>query len=279
MTGSTLPRLSDEAFTSVLAVAAHPDDLEYGTSAAVARWTAQGKKVSYLMLTRGEAGMDGVTPDAAGVVRSEEEEAAAAAVGVDSVTFLAYPDGAMEYSLAVRRDIARMIRRQRPDAVLVGSWEVVATWGLNQADHRVAGLATIDAVRDAGNRWVFRELVARGLQPHSVKWLLVAGDPHPTHAVDVTGEPLRRGIASLMAHRRYLECLPWHPDPSTTLTGVTAEAGRAAGVANAVPLRVWDLRGSGPTQELDASTQVREAERRKVGAYPPAGLRARPRRP
>lgn len=266
----------------MLAVAAHPDDLEYGSSAAVARWTAQGKEVSYLMLTRGEAGMDSVTPDAAGAMRSEEEVAAAAAVGVDSVTFLAYPDGAIEYSLGVRRDIARVIRRLRPEAVLVGSWEAVASWGLNQADHRVAGLATIDAVRDAGNRWVFRELVARGLEPHSVKFLLVAGDPHPTHIVDVSGEPLRRGIASLTAHKRYLECLPWHPDPSTTLTGLTAEAGRAAGVANAVPLRVWDLRGSRPAQEPDdvaSAVQAKEAERRRVGAYPPAALRARPRRP
>ncbi|MGH3228378.1 MAG: hypothetical protein ACRDOA_07335 [Streptosporangiaceae bacterium] len=62
----------------------------------------------------------------------------------------------------------------------------------------------LDALRDAGNRWVFPELLDEGLEPHSARWLLVGGDPRPTHGVDVTGEPLERGIASLEAHERYL---------------------------------------------------------------------------
>src|SRR5207302_2049989 len=83
---------------------------------------------------------------------------------------------------------------------VIGSWDVEFPAGLNQADHRVAGLAALDALRDAGNRWVFPELLDEGLQPHSVRWLLAGGDPRPTHGVDVTGEPLERGIASLEAH-------------------------------------------------------------------------------
>ena len=91
---------------------------------------------------------------------------------------------------------------------MVGSWDVEFAAGLNQADHRVAGLAAVDALRDAGNRWVFTELLDQGLEPWSPRWLLVGGDQRPTHGVDVTGEPLERGIASLECHREYLAGIP-----------------------------------------------------------------------
>jgi LmbE family N-acetylglucosaminyl deacetylase len=149
----------DEAFQRVLCVVAHPDDVEYGTSSAVAAWTSNGVDVGYLLLTRGEAGMDASTPDRTAQLRMREQVAGSAAVGVSQVDFLDYPDGVLVYSVELRRDIARAIRRYRPDAVVVGSWEVEFVASLNQADHRVAGLAAIDAVRDAGNRWVFAELL------------------------------------------------------------------------------------------------------------------------
>lgn len=242
MTAEEVLAFPADAFQRVLCVVAHPDDVEYGTSSAVAAWTSQGVEVAYLLLTRGEAGMDASTPDRTAELRVREQVAGSAAVGVAHVDFLDYPDGVLVYSLNMRRDIARAIRRFRPDAVLVGSFDVEFVAGLNQADHRVAGLAAIDAVRDAGNRWVFPELlVEEDLAPWSARWLLIAGDPRPTHGVDVTGEPLQRGIASLEAHREYLAGIPGHPLPRPMITGITAMQGQRMGVAHAVLFRAFDF--------------------------------------
>jgi LmbE family N-acetylglucosaminyl deacetylase len=241
-----VPPFRDDDFSRLLCVVAHPDDVEYGTSSAVAAWTARGVDVAYLLLTRGEAGMDALPPDRTRELRTREQVRASEIVGVSDVTFLDHPDGMLEYGLAIRRDIARVIRSYRPDAVLVGSWEVEFIAGLNQADHRVAGLAALDAVRDAGNRWVFQDLLEEGLEPHGVRWLLVGGDPRPTHAVDVTGEPLERGIASLEAHGQYLAGIPGHPPPRAMLTGITAMQGRAMGVGNAVLFRAFDFHAPPP---------------------------------
>lgn len=236
-----------DAFQRVLCVVAHPDDVEYGTSSAVAAWTSQGVEVAYLLLTRGEAGMDASPPDRTAQLRMREQVAGSAAVGVSQVDFLDYPDGVLVYSLELRRDISRAIRRYRPDAVLVGSWEVEFVAGLNQADHRVAGLAAIDAMRDAGNRWVFTELLEEeDLEPWSPRWLLVSGDPRPTHGVDVSGDPLERGIASLEAHHEYLSGIPGHPPPRMMLTGITAMQGRRMGVAHAVLFRAFDFHAPPP---------------------------------
>ena len=236
----------DEAFRRVLCVVAHPDDVEYGTASAVAAWTSQGIDVAYLLLTRGEAGMDASEPERTAELRVREQVTGSEAVGVSQVDFLEYPDGVLVYSLEMRRDIARAIRRYQPDAVLVGSWEVEFVAGLNQADHRVAGLAAADALRDAGNRWVFPELLDEGLDPWSPRWLLVSGDTRPTHGVDVTGEPLQRGIASLEAHAEYLAGIPGHPPPRMMLTAITAMLGPHLGVANAVLFRAHDFHAPPP---------------------------------
>jgi LmbE family N-acetylglucosaminyl deacetylase len=196
MATDLIPPFPDDAFRRVLCVVAHPDDVEYGISSAVASWTARGVDVAYMLLTRGEAGMDSSPPERTAQLRTEEQIAGSRAVGVSEVEFLDYRDGVLEYGLDLRRDIARAIRRRQPDAVVVGSWAVEFGGMLNQADHRVAGLAAVDALRDAGNRWVFTELLDEGLQPHSARWLLAGGDPQPTHGVDVTGEPRWRRTSS-----------------------------------------------------------------------------------
>jgi LmbE family N-acetylglucosaminyl deacetylase len=227
----------------VLCVVAHPDDMEYGTSAAVARWTARGVEVAYLLLTRGEAGMPN-PPEETARIRAAEQRAACAAVGVERLTTLEHPDGVLVYGLDLRRDICREIRRFRPDTVVGGGYEVDTPYGLDQADHRAAGLATLDAVRDAGNRWVFPEQVEQeGLEPHSARWLLLPafGTAEATHGVDVTGEPLRRGVASLEAHAAYLAALPGHPAPADFIPRVAAFHGRAMGVEHAVLFRAHDL--------------------------------------
>jgi len=202
-----------------LAVMAHPDDMEYGGAAAVAAWTRAGKQVTYLLLTKGEAGIDSLPPDECARVRVEEQRASADIVGVDEVEFLDHPDGMLEYGLGLRRDIAAAIRRHRPEVVLATNHR--DTYGgthLNMADHRVAGQATIDAVRDAANRWVFPDLAEAGLDRWSgVAHLAVVASPHATHAVDVT-DTFDVGVASLRAHAAYLRGLG-DPDPEEFLRG------------------------------------------------------------
>src|SRR5918998_2373803 len=124
-----------ENWDRCLAVAAHPDDIEYGAAAAVARWTAQGKQVTYLLATRGEAGIDGLHPDKAAPLREAEERAGAREVGVDVVEFLDHRDGVVEYGAALRRDIVRSIRRHRPDVIVSGAFSLRMVGGIvNQAD-------------------------------------------------------------------------------------------------------------------------------------------------
>ena len=258
MATDLIPPFAEDAFRRVLCVVAHPDDVEYGISSAVASWTARGVDVAYLLLTRGEAGIDGMPPEQTARLRTEEQITGSRAVGVTDIEFLDYRDGMLEYGLGMRRDIARAIRRRQPDAVVVGSWEVEFGGMLNQADHRVAGLAAVDALRDAGNRWVFPELLDDDLQPHSVRWLIVGGDPQPTHGVDVSGEPLERGIAALEAHEQYLAALPGHPEPRMMITGFTAWQGRAMGVPHAVLFRAWDFQAPPPlAAEIMAAAQDR----------------------
>jgi LmbE family N-acetylglucosaminyl deacetylase len=246
----TLPALPDDDFRKVLCVVAHPDDVEYGTSSAVAKWTSQGVEVAYLLLTRGEAGMPS-PPEETARIRRAEQETACAAVGVTSLEVLEHPDGVLESSLDLRRDIARAIRRFQPDVVVTGSWEVEFVAGLNQADHRVAGMACLDAIRDADNPWVFPELVEEGLGKWGARWFLVSGHSEPTHGVDVTGEPLARGIASLEAHREYLAAIEWHPRPADLIPQFTGMAGQRLGVEHAVLFRAWDFQAPPPGLSQD----------------------------
>src|SRR5690554_249490 len=104
-TSDLLPHFPDDDLERVLCVVAHPDDIEYGTSAAVARWTARGVDVRYLLLTRGEAGISTMAPDETAKLRMREQRAAGDAVGVSQIEFLTYPDGVLVYSLDMRRDI------------------------------------------------------------------------------------------------------------------------------------------------------------------------------
>lgn len=235
-----LPALPDDDFRTVLCVVAHPDDVEYGTSSAVARWTSRGVEVAYLLLTRGEAGMPN-PPEETARIRRGEQEAACAAVGVTSLEILEHPDGVLQSSLDIRRDIARAIRKHQPDVVVTGTWEVEFVAGLNQADHRVAGMCCLDAIRDADNRWVFPELIDEGLEPWKVRWFLVGGHTEPTHGVDVSGEPLARGVSALEAHGDYLAAIEGHPPPSVFIPAIAAMGGEALGVDHAVLFRAWDF--------------------------------------
>lgn len=218
----------------VLAIVAHPDDLEYGAAAAVARWTDAGNEVVYLLATRGEAGIDGVPPERSGPLRAAEQQRSAAVVGVDVVEFLDHPDGLLVYGPPLRRDLAAAIRRHQPDTVVTINHR--EDWGqpgaLNSADHRALGAAVLDAAADAGNRWIFAGV---GGEPHSTRRVMVAGSPRSRHALDVSGY-VDRAVASLAEHATYLEGLGDHPmaDPEFLrwiLEGTGARVGRDAAVA------------------------------------------------
>ena len=203
-----LDRLPED-WSRALAVVAHPDDLEYGASAAIARWTAMGKDIRYVLATRGEAGIDSMAPSQAGPLRTAEQAAAAAAVGVSVVEFLDHPDGLVVNGVELRRDLAAAIRRHRPE-VIIGSnyrdrWGDSGPW--NHVDHRELGRALPDAGRDAANRWLFTD---SGEPWSGVSWIAFASSPAPTHAVDVT-DHLAEAVASLCCHRTYIESLG---DPS-----------------------------------------------------------------
>ncbi len=229
----------DESWERAVCVVAHPDDLEYGMASAVARWTGHGKSVSYVLATSGEAGIDGLDPARCGPLREEEQRRSAAVVGVDHVEFLGHPDGAVEYGLALRRDLARALRRLRPEVVVGMNFDL--TWGegggVNHADHRAVGLAVLDACRDAANRWVFPEA---GDRWDGIGAVYVAGGDVATHFVDVTAT-IDAGVASLREHRAYIEGLGTDFDPDRFLRDMAGYGGMAAGCDSAVLLRSFSV--------------------------------------
>lgn len=240
-TPAPLPPLPEEGIERVLCVVAHPDDMEYGTSAAVAAWTEAGVAVTYLLLTRGEAGM-AAPPEEVGPLREREQREACSRVGVQDLRYLEHPDGMLEGGLALRRDIARAVRQVRPQLVLTANFEVEAYGGLNQADHRIAGLAAADGTRDAANPWVFRELREReGLDAWRTPTLAIAGHPAPTHAKPVAPAHVQAAVDSLRAHAAYLAHVEGHPLPEEFIPEILRGGGAAAGTAHAVALRVHSL--------------------------------------
>ncbi len=231
-----------EDWTRALAIAAHPDDLEYGAASAIARWTSQGKWVGYLLVTRGEAGIDGMHPDETAPLRTKEEIASAAVVGVDTVDFLEHADGMVEYGLPLRRDTARAIRQHRPEILITGSFHLKWPSGaLNMADHRAVGVAVLDAARDAGNRWIFPELLDEGLEPwNGVRLVCVAGSPDAAHAVDVT-DYIDTGVASLKEHDAYIKGLGREFDPNSFLKDNASWTGAEMGTEYATRFEIINV--------------------------------------
>lgn len=188
----------------VLVVSAHPDDVDFGAAGSVAVWTEEGIAVSYCIVTDGAAGSADPDIDLStlAAVRQEEQRNAAATVGVTDVHFLGYPDGALEVTLELRRDLARVIRIVRPERVVCQSPE--RNWDRIRAshpDHLAAGEATLQAVYpDARNPYSYPELVASGLEPHVVEEVWLMASPRASMAIDVTST-IDRKITALKCHR------------------------------------------------------------------------------
>ncbi len=240
------PRLKPvrEDWERALVVVAHPDDMEFGASAAVARWTDQGKHVVYCLVTSGEAGIDGLAPDECRPLREEEQRESCRIVGVEEVEFLRLPDGILEYGVGLRREITAVVRRHQPQIVITNNFR--DTWdggsALNQADHIATGKATLDAARDAGNRWIFSEHTESGLEPWGgVLQVWAAASPLSRHGADTT-ETFNRGVASLEAQQAYIDGLGWADfDPAEFLEGGARAAGSALGCTFASSYEVFSL--------------------------------------
>ena len=228
-----------EDWTRGVAVVAHPDDLEYGAASAIARWTDQGKEFTYILVSSGEAGIDAAPPAEVGPLREEEERRSAAVVGVSVVDFLGHPDGQIEDGLVLRRDIAAALRRHRPEVVVTMTFDLTP-WGpsINHADHRAVGLATLDACRDAANRWLHPEL-GEPWQGITAAYVGGVGDD-ATHFVDVTAT-IERGVASLQEHHQYIAGLGYDFDPDAFLRGSATDAGRRCGCDAAVLFRRYEV--------------------------------------
>ncbi|MBW3612284.1 MAG: PIG-L family deacetylase [Chloroflexi bacterium] len=188
----------------VLAVAAHPDDIEFGAAGTVARWVAEGASVRYLLATRGDKGSDDPDADleALRVLRQREQREAAEEIGVEGVDFLDEPDGQVEPSLRLRERITFAIRSFRPEIVMTHDPTVLFVnneW-VNHPDHRAVGQVTVDAVfptaRDPLN---FREHLEAGLEPWKVAELYLWSTNEANQLVDI-GATLELKIAALARH-------------------------------------------------------------------------------
>jgi LmbE family N-acetylglucosaminyl deacetylase len=223
-----------------LVVAAHPDDIEFGCAGTIAKWVSQGAKVTYCIVTDGSTG----TQDRALVgarlseVRKDEARRAAEVVGVDDLVWLDRRDGYVEYDLVLRRDIARVFRRERPHRFLV--MEVAPTIEdrfINHPDHRAVGQASLDVTLSAGTTpGHFPELLDEGLEPwRGLREVWIMGPGAKPVAVDIT-DTLETKLEALMCHRSQLG-----DDAGAIATSVrqwTAELGRPHGFAHAETFRV-----------------------------------------
>lgn len=204
MTNQDLPRVA-------MVVVAHPDDAEFGCAGTVAAWVREGWDVYYVICTDAAGGgpddATDVGPEARRRItdmRKAEQRAACQVLGVREVFFLDYPDGRLEPTLELRRDLVRMYRTYRPTRLVCQSpqrsWRPVYRIGAHHPDHLAAGEAAIAAMYPASqNGWDFPELLAEGLAPHKIRELYVMASPDPNFAVDISAT-FDLKVAALRAH-------------------------------------------------------------------------------
>jgi LmbE family N-acetylglucosaminyl deacetylase len=226
-----------------MVIVAHPDDAEFTMAGTAALWAAAGSAISYVICTRGDRGSNdpNITPWALARIREAEQRAAAAILGVQDVVLLDHPDGTLEPTLALRRDLTREIRRFRPEVVLCGDPSVryYGSGYLNHPDHRAAASAALDAVfPSAETRYIFPELLSAGLEPHRVHAVYIHGSLEPNVWIDIS-PVLETKIRALQAHKSQVGEL----SVEEWVRGMAAEEGRAHGLAAAESYRMIVVNG------------------------------------
>ncbi len=209
----TKPHDLHPSLQCVLCISAHPDDNEFGIAGTVAKWARGGREIVFCLVTSGSAGTNEHTPTNDGLVPIREHESweAAKILGVKDIVFLRYQDGVVEPTLGLRRDLTRVIRQYKPDAVLCGD-PTTRFFGhgyLNHPDHRAVASAALDAVfPSAETRFIFPELLAEGLEPHKVKEVWITFGTQPDTWIDVA-DTLDVKCAALKAHRSQIGSGEW----------------------------------------------------------------------
>ncbi len=220
----------------VMSIHAHPDDQEFTIGGTLAKWAAAGSEIITVCVTSGDAGSNKYTPEsmtreALAPVREQEQRNACKVLGVKEVLFLGYPDSMLEPSIVLRRELTRLIRKYRPDAVMCGD-PTVRFHGdnyMNHPDHRAAADAALDAVfPSACTKFIFIELLEEGLEPHQVTNVFLFGSEKPNVFIDVSAT-LETKLAALREHKSQLG--EW--DPSGMIAGWAAQQGSAQGLAAA----------------------------------------------
>jgi len=212
-----------------MSIHAHPDDQEFTVGGTLAKWARAGCEVIAVCITSGGAGSNRSTPPdmtrhALVTIREDEQREACRILGVKETIFLGYEDGMLEPSIGLRRELTRLIRRHRPEAVLTGdpSARFYGTTYMNHPDHRVAADVALDAVfPSAGTRLIFPELLDEGLDPHEVRQVYIHGSDKPDTYVDIS-EVLDVKLAALRAHKSQMG--EW--DPTEMISQWAAEQGR-----------------------------------------------------
>ena len=187
------------ASIDMLVISAHPDDAEFGVAGTVANWTRAGKKVVYVVCTRGEKGTTdrNLTPEELAAVREKEQMAAARLLGVAAVDFLGMPDQGLEDTPAFREKIVRVIRRYRPHTVVSSDPYKRYVW---HRDHRIAGQVVLDAVFPyARDHLAYPDMLAEGLEPHKVRELLFWAAEDVNYRSDITATFALK-LAALRCH-------------------------------------------------------------------------------
>jgi LmbE family N-acetylglucosaminyl deacetylase len=195
--------MTERTFSSALVLFAHPDDAEFMCGGTIAAWTRSGCEVHYVVVTDGSAGSNesGITREQMRPIREREQRAAAAVLGVQTVTFLGEIDGMLEVNLETRRKVCREVRRLRPEVLLAP--DPSRLWSgrgyVNHWDHKQAGLLALTAVMpDAPSRPMFPELMDEGIEPYEVPNLWLTSD-QPDVYVDIT-DTMETKLAALAEH-------------------------------------------------------------------------------
>lgn len=194
--------------TRLLAVVAHPDDLEFTSGGTIALWTSNGCEATVCVCTHGEKGTKNreVDPHVLARVREEEQREAARVLGVDTVVLLDYPDGGLTPTLKLRLDLVRLIRRVRPSAVVCPDpTQRFDATSVNHPDHIAVGEATLQAVYPtARDEAAAREVLAEGYEPHAVQDVFLYSPREANCVVDIT-TTLETKVAAVAAHRSQVD--------------------------------------------------------------------------
>jgi len=177
-----------ESIDRVLVETAHPDDSEFGAGGTVARLTKEGREVTYVIVTNGNKGSSdrAMTPERLTAIRAEEQRAAARVLGVARVEFLGYPDCEVEDTRALRLDVARQIRRWKPDLVICQSPNRTYNLGASHRDHRAVGGVVLDCVYPlARDHLAFPELLPEN-EPHKTREVYVMQWETPQLVADIS---------------------------------------------------------------------------------------------